>query len=380
MLNDKVISDSDNQGEAVSSRPKAVRNPEKSIQKYRLLIQLAFGILCIWIGVEFHFFVRHLESGGTTTFISRPPGVEGFLPISSLMSLYYFFQTGTVHPAHPAGLFILVAIVLVSVVFGKAFCSWLCPVGLISEVLGDLGEKIFRRKIIMPRILDYPLRSIKYLLLGFFVYVIFIAMNAAALRAFLDTPYNLTADIKMYYFFADITPFALGVIVILMLLSAPIRGFWCRYLCPYGGLLGLLSLLSPHKIRRNAATCIDCNKCARVCPSFIKVDKIKTVLSDECTSCMACVDVCPVADTLDIKSVVTRKKVSKKWAAIATVSIFVAITGAAMLTGHWRNQITTNQYLELQKDVRSYDHPTNSRDLSRMTPKAIEDNNNSKEK
>ena len=70
----------------------------------------------------------------------------------------------------------------------------------------------------------------------------------------------------MYYFFAEITPFALTVIVGLVLLSIPIRGFWCRYLCPYGALLGILSLLSPQKIKRNPTTCIDCGKCAKVCP------------------------------------------------------------------------------------------------------------------
>ena len=79
----------------------------------------------------------------------------------------------------------------------------------------------------------------------------------------------------MYYFFAEITPFALTVIVGLVLLSLLIRGFWCRYLCPYGALLGILSLLSPQKIKRNPTTCIDCGKCAKVCPSFIKVDKVR---------------------------------------------------------------------------------------------------------
>ena len=60
-----------------------------------------------------------------------------------------------------------------SLVFGKVFCSWLCPVGLISEALGDLGDRIFKRRLRLPAVLDWPLRYVKYLLLGFFVYVIF---------------------------------------------------------------------------------------------------------------------------------------------------------------------------------------------------------------
>jgi polyferredoxin len=352
---------------------KPIRNTERPIQKYRLAIQIAFALLCIWIGFQFHFFVRFLDSGGTTTFASRPPGVEGFLPISSLMSLYYFFQTGEIHAAHPAGLFILAAILIMSLVFGKIFCSWLCPIGFISEVLGDLGDKIFRRRLLLPKTLDWPLRFVKYLLLGFFVYIIFFTMTKLALQTFLDSPYNLTADIKMYYFFAEITPFALTVIVALVLLSILIRGFWCRYLCPYGALLGILSLLSPQKIKRNSTTCIDCGKCAKVCPSLIKVDKISTVWSDECTSCLACVDACPVADTLEVKSLVARRRVSKRLVAVITIGIFIVVTGGAMLTGHWQNSITTQQYLEQKPYVKGYGHPISGSETERLGRPQIDD-------
>ncbi|MGE5499268.1 MAG: 4Fe-4S binding protein, partial [Syntrophothermus sp.] len=169
-------------------KKKVVRNTEKGIQKYRFYIQSAFALLCIWIGVEFYLFVNYLDSAGTAAFYHRPPGAEGFLPISSMMSAYLFFQTGEIHPAHPAGLFIFLAILLVSLVFRKAFCSWLCPVGFLSELVGDFGEKIMKRRIRIPKFLDFPLRSLKYLLLGFFVYAIFFIMDNIAIRAFLDSP------------------------------------------------------------------------------------------------------------------------------------------------------------------------------------------------
>jgi hypothetical protein len=106
-------------------KKKIIRNTEKPIQKYRFMVQSAFALLCIWIGVEFYLFSKYLETGGASSFISRPPGVDGFLPISSFMSFYLFITTGEIHYAHPAGLFIFMAILLVSLVFGKAFCSWL---------------------------------------------------------------------------------------------------------------------------------------------------------------------------------------------------------------------------------------------------------------
>ena len=72
------------------------------------------------------------------------------------MSFYLFRATGQIHSAHPAG-FLFFAIVFASFVFGKAFCSWLCPIGFLSELIADFGEKIFRRKFKLPKWLDFSL-------------------------------------------------------------------------------------------------------------------------------------------------------------------------------------------------------------------------------
>jgi polyferredoxin len=319
-------------------------------------VQSAFVILCIWIGYDFYKFVSWLESGGGIEFSTRPPGVDGFLPISSLMSFYLFLKTGMIHPAHPAGVAIFLAIILMSFLVGKSFCSWFCPVGFISEMLGNVGDKIFGKKIKMPKFLDYPLRSIKYLLLAFLVYTVFFMMNEMALKTFLSSPYNLVADVKMYYFFAKISRFSLVVIGILFLLSIVFRNFWCRYLCPYGALLGFISLFSPNKIKRNTDTCIDCKLCTKACPSFINVHKVKSVISDECTSCLNCIDVCPVKDALLLKPVKTKKELNKKYAAGIIVSVFLLTTGIAMMTGNWQNNVSKEEYQLHFKNIEKLDH------------------------
>ena len=352
-------------------KKKILRNKEKPVQKYRFIVQTLFLLLCVWIGVEMYLFIHFLQSGGTTNFYYRPPGVEGFLPISSMMSFYLFVTTGQIHPAHPAGMFIFLAIILMSLVFGKSFCSWLCPIGYISELIGDFGEKIFKRKIKLPKFLDYPLRSIKYLLLGFLFYAVFFMMNTIAVKSFLDSPYNLVSDIKMYFFFADISRLALIIISVLFLFSIVIRNFWCRYLCPYGALLGLLNFLSPTKVKRNPVSCIDCGLCNKACPSFIKVDKVRTVLSDECTSCFNCIDACPVADTLDLKTIgPVKKKINKRYAAIAIVSIFLIVTGIGMFSGNWNNKISKEEYLILYRNMNSFGHPTGTEAVKKFNEKA----------
>ncbi|UCH65860.1 MAG: 4Fe-4S binding protein [Ignavibacterium sp.] len=349
------------------------RNKEKGIQKYRFIIQILFAVLCIWIGVEFYFFIQFLETGGAAAYSTRPPGVDGFLPISSFMSFYLFLTTGIIHQAHPAGLFIFFAIVLMSIVFGKSFCSWLCPVGLLSELVGDFGEKLFKRRLKLPKFLDYPLRSLKYLMLGFLVYSVIFLMTDLALEAFLDSPYNLISDIKMYYFFANISRTSLIVIAVLFVLSIFIRNFWCRFLCPYGALLGIFSILSPNKIKRDTVSCIDCELCTKACPSFIKVDKAKTIISDECTSCMNCVDVCPVADTLELKTVTPSKnfKVTKKAVVIGVMAIFMLMTGAGMFTGNWQNNLTAEEYLFHYERMNSYGHPTGTAAMKEFNKKAL---------
>lgn len=224
----------------------------------------------------------------------------------------------------------------------------------------------------MPRILDYPLRSLKYLLLGFFVYSIFFSMTAMALKYFLDSPYNIISDVKMYYFFAEISRFSLYVILGLVLLSVIFRNFWCRYLCPYGALLGVLALLSPSKIKRNKESCIDCNLCAKACPSFIKVDKVSTVYSDECTTCLSCVDICPVENTLDLKTVYTGKKISKKLVAVGIVAIYFTILAIGIISGNWKNNVSKERYIELYNNKNSIGHIRSSNDIRNLNQQAKE--------
>lgn len=317
-------------------------------QFLRFLVQAAFALLCIWIGIEFHLFVKWAESGGNQPYVERPPGVEGFLPISALMSLRYWIETGVLNEIHPASVIILCAILFISFFFKKAFCSWLCPIGTLSETLWKFGKKLFGRTFYLPRVLDVVFRSFKYLLLAFFLYAIF-TMDITNLRLFIYSPYNKVADVKMYLFFANISSFALGVILFLAVASLVVQNFWCRYLCPYGALLGIVSIFSPTKITRNSSSCIDCELCTKACPSRIRVHTATRVKSDECFACYACVDVCPVKNTLEVKSMT---KTIPSWVfAVLIVGTFVAITGLAMLAGKWQNALSKEEYIRRVQNI-----------------------------
>ena len=319
-----------------------LRQPD--IQLYRKVVQYLFLATVGLIGIKFTIFVSQLESGTLPT-VTRPPGIEAFLPISSLISLKYWLVTGIFNPIHPSGLIILLMALVTAVLLKRGFCSWVCPFGLLTEYLNRLHKLIFRKNIKVPALLDYPLRSLKYLLLAFFLWAIVLNMNAAALEYFIYSPYNMVADIKMLYFFADITPFAFWVLVALVVLSIVLRNFWCRYLCPYGALLGILSFISILKVHRNTDTCTNCQKCTRTCPVDITVHKTARVISDECHACLQCVTVCPEKDTLYL-SAARRNAILKPLAyAVIVCLLFVGGSLIGRLTGNWQTAISNNEYL-----------------------------------
>jgi polyferredoxin len=318
-------------------------------QALRAAVQVAFLVLCLWIGVEFLLFMRWGASLGQAPFAPHPPGAEGFLPISALLSLKLWILTGEISAIHPAGLFIFVAVLGLGLLLSKAFCSWLCPVGTLSEWLWKLGARVLGRNLRAPRWLDYPLRALKYLILAFFLWAT-LRMDGPELAEFLASPFNVVADLRMYLFFLRLGAFGLGVILVLALLSTVIQNVWCRYLCPYGALLGALSLLSPLRVTRAKATCIDCKLCTKACPSGIKVHEATRVGGDECSACYRCVEACPVQDTLAMRAPVGNAVPGWVFGALVA-GLFVAVTGLAMLTGHWRNTVPPREYLERMQEL-----------------------------
>jgi polyferredoxin len=263
--------------------------------------------------------------------------------------------TGEFPRLHPAGMFLLIAFLAASVVFRKSFCGWLCPVGTLSEWLWRLGKETFGRNFRLPRRLDIALRGLKYVLLGLFAYAV-LSMPVAGIRAFLEGPYGVIADVKMLNFFRFLGLTGGVVIAVLVAASVFVQNFWCRYLCPYGALVGLASLASPLRIRREASLCIDCAKCAKACPSALPVDRLITIRSAECTGCLQCVAECPAAGALFLSA--PRRTRVPAWAVAAGVAaIFLAVCGYARWTGYWGTDIPGSVYSDLIPRASEFGHP-----------------------
>ena len=199
---------------------------------------------------------------------------------------------------------------------------------------------------------DIPLRGLKYMLLFFFLQAV-LGMSSAALQEFIQSPYNRVADVKMGLFFVRLGPVGAGVMLTLVVLSILVHGAWCRYLCPYGALLGLISRFSPMRVERRADACVDCGLCDKVCMARLPVSRLDKVSSVECTGCLDCVATCPVVDALEVKAT-RRWKMSVPAFALAVVLLFLGGYAGARMAGYWHSDLSDAEY---SHRIRNLDRP-----------------------
>lgn len=228
--------------------------------------------------------------------VARPEVVGGLLPIGHFTSLFAWLKGGGWDVLLPAGLVIILMSVTISLLFKRAFCGWICPVGSIWELFALLGRKLLGRNIRVPRWLDIAGRGLRYLVMGMFLYWLAMVPVQAAVE-FRTIPYMWVADLKIIHLMAE--PAWIATALLAAVLSVLFGAVWCRYLCPLGGLYSLFGVASPCVVRRDADTCIDCHRCSNVCHAFVYPEKTGVVRAPECDGCMECVSVCPVDGCLE---------------------------------------------------------------------------------
>jgi polyferredoxin len=259
------------------------------------------------------------------------------------MSLKHWVTNGLIDTIHPAALVLFLTFMAMSLLAKKSFCSWLCPVGTLSESLWKTGQRFLGRDFQLWPWLDIPLRGLKYLLFFFFAKTILYDMPAQAISGFMRAPYWATSDVKMLYFFKQMSLTAVVVILILSALSLVYKNFWCRYLCPYGALLGLLSMLSPMKIRRHENQCNGCARCTSHCPSHLQIHRKTTIHSPECIGCITCVESC--TENALAMSLPLRRKPLPLWVfPLLVMGIYVAGVTFGMVSGNWQTSLSYQDY------------------------------------
>lgn len=181
---------------------------------------------------------------------------------------------------------IIVPVVL-TLVLGKVFCSWICPGYLLFELTGKL-RKLLRIAEIEPGEVRFAFAN-KYIFL--IVGLGIAAIYSALIFALIYPPAVISRVVHAWIFGTALA----GMLILLGLIAAfemfiPPR-WWCRTMCPGGALYGLLGRWRPVRVRLREETCTDCEQCIPVCEAGI--NPITRSESIECDNCGVCIRHCP---------------------------------------------------------------------------------------
>ena len=277
----------------------------------------------------------------------RTANVDQLCPFGAVESALTWFRNGSFLPKIALSSFILMLFVLiVTLLFKRAFCGLFCPMGTLQEIFEKLGKMIFKKRYQIKDTIDRPLRWGKIIVLLLFVILSWIT-GKLVIR-----PYDPWAAFH-YLSSPDLfSEFTIGFIILIvtLLLSGLFSRVFCKYLCPLGGFIALLSPIGLYRIYRNDKVCINCKACDKACPMNIDVSVTQEVTDIECIGCNECIHVCPVKDCLVIQTK-NKSKLTTNGVLTIVLVLFIVITGIFTLTGQfkWVQGTLSQQAKESQK-------------------------------
>lgn len=188
-----------------------------------------------------------------------------------------------------------ILVLLSAFVIGRAFCSWVCPLGLLLD-LNDAVRRRFRRK---EKYLHPGSPKVKYWVL--YGLLVFTAFSGVPVFQAISPIHYLTWLALFAVTEPAVQIWAASLpLVFLMALEWKLPRFWCRVLCPLGAFYATIGRWSLWKIRIGAVGVpLECGRCTRGCSMGIAVmeaqvqDGHRAIDDPECTRCGDCVDVCP---------------------------------------------------------------------------------------
>lgn len=256
--------------------------------RVRMIVQIGFLLFLTWVGF------RHSMLGGGP---GGAPAVDALCPFGGMESLYMFLTSGGwLRRVAPSALILLIGVILMTIVSGRTFCGWICPLGTLGELSAKIGNRLGIRKSELPPAIDSRLRYLKYVI---FLVIIYFTWKMGTLVWRDYDPWVAYMHLSSGFSEMAEKPWAFIILFgAVILASFKIERFWCRYLCPLGALLAPLQKISFIKVHRNNSHCINCHLCSSNCPVRLDPESSETVKSAECIACGRCVESCPKGNAL----------------------------------------------------------------------------------
>lgn len=194
----------------------------------------------------------------------------------------------------------LILPIVVTLILGRVFCSWICPVGFLLELTDKLRRPL-RFLEIKPRNIPFA-RSTKFILLA--VGLTMTAFLSVPVLAYVYPPAIFNREVHDFVFAifdrAEIGQFGLSIAGLtwmsLLLLGIALfeilvsRRWWCRYLCPGGALYALLGVVRPIRVKLKLDQCTRCTDCVVACP--MGLNPMENKMGIDCDNCGACISSC----------------------------------------------------------------------------------------
>jgi ferredoxin-type protein NapH len=247
-------------------------------------------------------------------------------------------------------------LVVMSLVFGRFFCGWICPFGLYMDLLARLRKALKIRHRLLSERVNNGLRQSRYLIIAAFLIISFVIGAKAIIGVglvsetqygqYLETPYCQVCPIKPLFVLVEgalgfmdfdfvlsqtsgqlfhwglyITSVNIIILGVVTVGSFMVRRLWCR-ICPLGGLIALFSRFGPFKrfslikLTKVENKCTKCGICKRVCPTQVTEvyeKKGEDVTASDCILCFRCVEMCPYEGCLKVEVAGKTIYKSKNW-------------------------------------------------------------------
>ncbi len=256
-----------------------------SLPKARAIMQWSAVAAAFLIGL------RHIMPGEA----SRGGSFDSFCPFGGIEILLPFVLRGeTLKSTTLFNFSILIGVLGLTLMAGRAFCGWMCPLGTLQDYLARIARRLSGEKrhirgkpgqahfpVRLPQAVDHPLRYAKYFLLGG---ILIASLFTVHPPLFEFCPARAAFSLKL-------SPLLWGVLGIFIGGSLFVERIWCKYLCPFAAVMAPLNKISPLKVITESSRCNQCGRCDIECSMGLE-DVPQNLDHPECVRCLECLETC----------------------------------------------------------------------------------------